>query len=56
VDNDEALVLLAAACRAQMDILEKFIAVLQRHREVEELRQENAELRRKLEVRERGGS
>jgi hypothetical protein len=53
MDNDEALILLAAACRSQIDMLEKFIAIAQRHREIETLPEENAELRRQLEEKEK---
>jgi hypothetical protein len=54
MDNDEALILLAASLRNQIDTLERFIKYIERHREAETLRAENAELRRK--VQELGGA
>jgi hypothetical protein len=45
---DQALILLAAAVRANIDVLERFIKFVQQHREAEELKKENAELRRRL--------
>jgi hypothetical protein len=49
MDNDEALVLLAAACKCQIDILERVIAIVLEHREVETLREENATLRKRVQ-------
>jgi hypothetical protein len=46
MDHDEALVLLAAACKTQIDILERVIASVREHREIETLRQENETLRK----------
>ena len=42
MNDDEALILLAAACKCQIDILERVIAIVQEHWEVEALRQENS--------------
>jgi hypothetical protein len=49
MNNDEALILLAQACKCQIDILERIIQLVQRERETEMLRAENEELRRRLE-------
>jgi hypothetical protein len=49
MDNDEALVLLAAACRCQMDMLKKFIKFVERRRENEELRKENQTLPKRVQ-------
>jgi hypothetical protein len=46
--DDEVLVLLAASCRAQLDILQQVIKIVERHRDAEQLKQENAELRKQL--------
>lgn len=54
MENDEALVLLAAACHSQIEILKRFVAILQRFRENEALRQENAQLRQRVQQLEGG--
>ena len=40
MDNDEALILLAASLRNQVDTLKRFIKFVERHRENETLPQE----------------
>jgi hypothetical protein len=48
MNNDEALILLAQACKCQIDILERIIKLCQQERETEKLRAENAELKRRI--------
>jgi hypothetical protein len=52
--EDEVLVLLAASCRAQLDVLQQVIKFVERHREAEELRKENEELKKKMKELEKG--
>jgi hypothetical protein len=49
MDNEDALILLAASLRNQIDTLERFIQFVERHREAEELRKENEALRKRVQ-------
>jgi hypothetical protein len=46
--TNDALILLAASVKAQLDVLERFLKFIEQECENETLRAENAELRRRL--------